>query len=109
VMGQHDRRARQAWYGWAEIGLIRSCRAVFRHDQRSQLGDGCSFKKFPQRNLYREAVADSRCYLGSMKRMSTHGKKIIVDADLLDPQNLAPDLGEKLLHWVTRRHKALAP
>ena len=72
-------------------------------DLRRQLAQGGMLEEADDRQLDAEGLAHPERHLGGEERMAGEGEEVVLDADRLDLQHLAPDRRQELLRGIARR------
>src|SRR6185437_9382110 len=66
---------------------------------RGELVDGGVLEHVDHRDLDTGCPAQSRRYLGGEQRVATEVEEVVIDPDLRDAKQVAPDRGKCLLGW----------
>ena len=75
-----------------------------RSDECRQARDGASLEQLAQRQFHAPRLADRRHQFHRHERFAAAVKEVVVHADGIDAQQVAPDAGQLLLQRRPRRH-----
>jgi len=78
-----------------------------RAKQLGQFRNGRVLEENLGRQIYFEEVPDSRDGFNRQQRMSAQVKKVVVNADILDLQQIGPDRSQFLLGFIPRDHEVV--
>ena len=100
-----DRHGLAARHGRDRCGVRRRCLAAGRAQGVGQLGHGGVLEQHGQRQLHARACAQPRGDLRRRQRVAAEREEVVVHAEALVPEQLAPDLPHALFDRIARRHR----